>query len=181
MAMNEFESLLGPIESSAVQRALNFWVDIGVLAADPEGRYTVLEKAGERALQEPPTHREGTQRGSSLYDHSNNSHLSDILDIVEDSMSNQRNDKKEAEQMRVYWQVSTRVDLSCGLADLISMQFIQGILTNLGPQPLQKIQSMLGLAPGYDRTPEQLGHLLEALRREGMLEVQDALWRLTAK
>lgn len=69
----------------------------------------------------------------------------------------------------------------CARLDFMLPQFIKGILTNLGPQPLQKIQSMLGLAPGYDRTPEQLGYLLEALKREGMLEVQDALWRLTAK
>lgn len=37
---------------------------------------------------------------------------------------------------------------------------------------------MLSLAPGYDRTPEQLNMFLEALKREGQLEWQDPLWRL---
>jgi len=144
MTIAELDSLVGPIEGTALQKALNFWVEIGVLAAGPEDRYTVLEKADEKALQDVPIHRDGQH-------------------VVEDSMVNTRNEQREAEQMRVYW------------------QFIKGILTNLGPQPVQKIQSMLGLAPGYDRTPEQLGYLLEALKREGMLETQDALWRLVAK
>ncbi|PPQ77098.1 hypothetical protein CVT26_004515 [Gymnopilus dilepis] len=68
--------------------------------------------------------------------------------------------QQQTEQMRVYW------------------KFIEGMLTNLGSLPLDRIQTMLKFAPGYDKTPEQLGYFLEAARREGLLVVKDGVWRL---
>ncbi|KAF9523397.1 hypothetical protein CPB83DRAFT_910659 [Crepidotus variabilis] len=68
--------------------------------------------------------------------------------------------QQQAEQMRVYW------------------MFIEGMLTNLGTLPLDRIQSMLKFAPGYDRTVEQLGAFMEAARREGLVVVRDGMWRL---
>ena len=44
--------------------------------------------------------------------------------------------------------------------------------------PLEKIQSMLRLAPGYDRTAEQLSAFLEAAKRESLVAVRDGLWEL---
>ncbi|KAF8882924.1 ubiquitin-protein ligase [Gymnopilus junonius] len=67
---------------------------------------------------------------------------------------------QQAEQMRVYW------------------KFIEGMLTNLGGLPLDRIQTMLKFAPGYDKTIEQLASFLEAARREGHLVVRDGVWRL---
>lgn len=61
---------------------------------------------------------------------------------------------------------------------LFLAQFIEGMLTNLGPLPLDRIQSMLKLAPGYDRTMDQLGAFLEAARREGLVASRDGIWRL---
>jgi anaphase-promoting complex subunit 2 len=52
------------------------------------------------------------------------------------------------------------------------------MLTNLGPLSLDRIQSMMKLAPGYDRTIEQLAVFLEAARREGLLAGHDGVWRL---
>jgi anaphase-promoting complex subunit 2 len=52
------------------------------------------------------------------------------------------------------------------------------MLTNLGSLPLDRIQSMLKFAPGYDRTVEQLGSFMEAARREGLVNVKDGMWRL---
>ncbi|KAF9474205.1 hypothetical protein BDN70DRAFT_334409 [Pholiota conissans] len=66
----------------------------------------------------------------------------------------------QAEQMRVYW------------------KFIEGMLTNLGTLPLDRVQTMLKFAPGYDRTVEQLGAFMEAARREGLVVVKDGMWRL---
>lgn len=68
--------------------------------------------------------------------------------------------QQQAEQMKMYW------------------KFIEGMLTNLGSLPLDRIQSMLKFAPGYDRTVEQLGSFMEAARREGLVNVKDGMWRL---
>lgn len=37
---------------------------------------------------------------------------------------------------------------------------------------------MLRIAPGYDKTVEQLAAFMEAASREGMVTVQGAQWRL---
>lgn len=68
--------------------------------------------------------------------------------------------QQQAEQMRVYW------------------KFIEGMLTNLGSLGLDRIQAMLKLAPGYDRTIEQLGSFMEAAKREGLVTVRDGMWKL---
>ncbi|OCH91244.1 hypothetical protein OBBRIDRAFT_887137 [Obba rivulosa] len=68
--------------------------------------------------------------------------------------------QQQAEQMKVYW------------------KFIEGMLTNLGQLSLDRIQSMLKLAPGYDRTIEQLASFMEAARREGLVTVKDGVWKL---
>ncbi|KDR83236.1 hypothetical protein GALMADRAFT_206844 [Galerina marginata CBS 339.88] len=68
--------------------------------------------------------------------------------------------QQQAEQMRVYW------------------KFIEGMLTNLGTLPLDRIQTMLKFAPGYDRTIDQLSAFMEAARREGLVVVRDGIWRL---
>ncbi|KAG1780495.1 hypothetical protein EV702DRAFT_1193970 [Suillus placidus] len=68
--------------------------------------------------------------------------------------------QQQAEQMKMYW------------------KFIEGMLTNLGSLPLDRIQSMLKFAPGYDRTVEQLGSFMEAARREGLVNIKDGMWRL---
>lgn len=115
MTINELDSILGPLEGGALQRALNFWVDIGVLIPGPDEQYIVMEKADEKALekalQESPAHREGTQRKSSRFILWYELYILDASDVVEDSMMNQGNEQKEAEQMRVYWQVSREVKL----------------------------------------------------------------------
>ncbi|KAF8812048.1 hypothetical protein BYT27DRAFT_6431262 [Phlegmacium glaucopus] len=68
--------------------------------------------------------------------------------------------QQQAEQMRVYW------------------KFIEGMLTNLGTLPLDRIQTMLKFAPGYDRSIDQLALFMEAARREGLVAVRDGVWRL---
>ena len=60
------------------------------------------------------------------------------------------------------------------------MQFIEGMLRNLGTLPLDRIQTMLKYAPGYDRTLEQLGAFMEAARREGLVVARDGIWKLNS-
>jgi len=57
-------------------------------------------------------------------------------------------------------------------------QFIEGMLTNLGGLPIDRVQTMLKFAPGYDRTVDQLGAFMDAARREGLVSVKDGIWRL---
>ena len=88
--------------------------------------------------------------------------------------------------MRVYWQVSiSLVDhphLYRSIYKIYAMsfiqQFIEGMLTNLGTLPLDRIQTFLKFAPGYDRSIEQLALFMEAARREGLVVVRDGEWRL---
>ncbi|KAJ7604032.1 hypothetical protein FB45DRAFT_958198 [Roridomyces roridus] len=68
--------------------------------------------------------------------------------------------QQQADQMRLYW------------------KFIEGMLTNLGSLPLDRIQTMLRFAPGYDKTPEQLAGFMEAARREGLVVGRDGMWKL---
>ncbi|KAF5376816.1 hypothetical protein D9757_008906 [Collybiopsis confluens] len=71
--------------------------------------------------------------------------------------------QQQAEQMKLYW------------------KFIEGMLTNLGSLPIDRIQSMLRLAQGYDQTVEQLGAFMEAARSEGLVITRDGMWRLNPK
>ena len=52
------------------------------------------------------------------------------------------------------------------------------MLTNVGPMPIERIQNMLKLAPGYDRTADQLGVFLEAARREGLVACTGGVWKI---
>lgn len=61
---------------------------------------------------------------------------------------------------------------------MVGIKFIEGMLTNLGTLPLDRIQTMLKFAPGYDRSIDQLGAFMEAARREGLVTGRDGMWRL---
>lgn len=53
------------------------------------------------------------------------------------------------------------------------------MLINFGALPLERINSMLKYAPGYDRTTEQLAMYLESAKRERLVTTKDGLWSLT--
>lgn len=52
------------------------------------------------------------------------------------------------------------------------------MLTNFPSLPTDRIHTMLKFAPNYDRTREQLARFLEALKREGLVDLRDGSWRL---
>ncbi|KAJ3549516.1 hypothetical protein NM688_g5170 [Phlebia brevispora] len=81
-------------------------------------------------------------------------------EMVEEPAAIMSMEQQEAEQMKVFW------------------KFIEGMLTNLGTLSLDRIQSMLKFAPGYNRNIEQLGIFMEAARREGLVTVKDGMWKL---
>ena len=55
------------------------------------------------------------------------------------------------------------------------------MLRNLGALSLDRIQTMLKFAPGYDRNIDQLAAFMEAARREGLVTVKDGSWKLHQK
>jgi anaphase-promoting complex subunit 2 len=52
------------------------------------------------------------------------------------------------------------------------------MLRNLGSLPLDRIQTMLRLAPGYDYTSDQLAAFMDVARREGLITLSDGKYRL---
>jgi len=79
---------------------------------------------------------------------------------VEEAPSALTIQQQQAEQMKVFW------------------MFIEGMLSSLGSLSLDRIQTMLKLAPGYDRTIDQLAMFMEAARREGLVTIQGGMWKL---
>ena len=88
--------------------------------------------------------------------------------------------QQQAEQMKVYWKVCLFLPFPCSSPKTDDMQFIEGMLTNLGSLPLDRIQTMLKFAPGYDQSVEQLATFMEAAQREGLVVVRDGMWRLNS-
>jgi anaphase-promoting complex subunit 2 len=87
--------------------------------------------------------------------------------------------QQQAEQMKVYWKVRPFIPSQLSLAPKLTIrQFIEGMLTNLGGLPLDRIQMMLKLTPGYDQSIEQVVTFMEAARKEGLVVVRDGMWRL---
>ncbi len=101
-----------------------------------------------------------------------------IAEVVEEPATVLSVQQEEAEQMRVYWRVRTSHTVRRYRLTNVVCQFIEGMLTNLGTLPLDRIQSMLKFAPGYNRNTEQLGIFMEAARREGLVTVKDGMWKL---
>ena len=83
-----------------------------------------------------------------------------LVVIEEQAPAEDSKQQEETEQMRIFW------------------RFIEGMLTNIGALPLDRIQTMLRLAPNYTRTIEQLGAFMAAARREGLVTVNNGLWKL---
>ncbi|EMD39909.1 hypothetical protein CERSUDRAFT_112157 [Gelatoporia subvermispora B] len=140
--IDELRAKVGNVDRISAGKALATWVELGVLRAEGDGTYRLLEVAEEIASS-------GSAQSTR--------HVPLAEEEAPAIMTVQQ---QQAEQMKVYW------------------KFIEGMLTNLGQLSLDRIQSMLKLAPGYDRTVEQLAGFMEAARREGLVIVKDGVWKL---
>ncbi|KAG9012906.1 hypothetical protein FRB94_004716 [Tulasnella sp. JGI-2019a] len=137
--VDELAAHLGNLDIPSVDKALEYWLDHGVVKSIGNKQYKLLEVAEEkRTLTMRPARR------SSL----------------NETPAATKMEEQQAEQMRVYW------------------QFIQGMLTNFSSLPTDRIHTMLKFAPNYDRTREQLARFMEALKREGLVDLRDGSWRL---
>ncbi|KAI5119040.1 hypothetical protein M0805_005906 [Coniferiporia weirii] len=130
------------VDAIEARKALETWVDHGVLSETEPNVFILMEEAGTAA---PPPNRPVASRHAF---------------IEEQAPAVSSVQQQEAEQMRVYW------------------KFIEGMLTNLGTLPLDRIQTMLKFAPNYTRTIEQLGVFMEAARREGLVTANNGMWKL---
>lgn len=64
MSTSELNEILGPIEGTALERALSFWVEIGVLRETTAGKFIVLEERDGSVPDDSPIFRDGAQRSS---------------------------------------------------------------------------------------------------------------------
>ncbi|EJC98136.1 uncharacterized protein FOMMEDRAFT_162489 [Fomitiporia mediterranea MF3/22] len=119
------------VESVAVRKGLDTWVDHVVLSETDTNVFVLLEEAYRWGL------------------------IGLVAHVMEQEPVVSPAQQQEAEQMRVYW------------------KFIEGMLTNI-----DRIQTMLKFAPNYSRTIEQLSVFMEAARREGLVTVNNGLWKL---
>lgn len=55
------------------------------------------------------------------------------------------------------------------------------MLTNVGPSglPLDRIYGMLKFAPGFDKSAAQVKEYVEQFERDGLLEQDGILWKLS--
>ncbi|KAH9992043.1 ubiquitin-protein ligase [Russula vinacea] len=139
---------VGPIERPAALKALLAWVDRGVLREENDGADVQRFQLLESAQADAGALPVGMATAGSR------------VAVAEEQPTVLTVQQQQAEQMKVYW------------------KFIEGMLTNLGGLPLDRIQTMLKFAPGYDRTADQLGAFMDAARREGLVNVKDGIWRL---
>lgn len=130
---------LGGVDVPSVDKALEYWMDHGVVKSLGNKQFQLLEVAEERKQSSTRPVRKAVEESPG--------HMVEAED-------------QEAEQMRVYW------------------QFIQGMLTNFGTLPTDRIHNMLKFSQTYNKTREQLAAFLEALKREGLVDFRDGTWRL---
>ncbi|KAG8214513.1 hypothetical protein J3R82DRAFT_9571 [Butyriboletus roseoflavus] len=150
---------VGTVSRSTALKSLATWVNMRILKEDREHVFKLL------SVREEPI--PGIKAAIPK--------LATGEDDLPPMMSVQQ---QQAEQMKVYWKVERYCYVRLVARLTSQLQFIEGMLTNLGSLSLDRIQTMLRLAPGYDRTIEQLGNFMEAAKREGLATVKDGMWRL---
>ncbi|KLO14760.1 Cullin [Schizopora paradoxa] len=143
------------VDSSAVRQALDTWVDYGVVSEDKLHHFVLLETSESGSAAGP------SRPAAPRTDKSLKEFVGKPAVVENEAAPVMSAQQQEAEQMRVYW------------------KFIEGMLTNLGTLPLDRIQTMLRFAPGYSRSIEQLGVFMEAARREGLVVNTNGLWKLS--
>ncbi|KAJ7246180.1 ubiquitin-protein ligase [Mycena rebaudengoi] len=113
-SMDELIAGVGAVDRTAALKALLTWVDLGVLKEDEENVFRLLEVTEEAApARSAPTAIEAPTVTAAQ--------------------------QQQADQMRLYWKVSiglVGLVVGCVLTEGNLIQFIEGMLTNLGSLPL---------------------------------------------
>lgn len=153
------------VDTSTIRTALDTWIDHGLIHEDssttPDTTYILLEKNGD--IPASSSRQTALRHGTFFYlelETTSKYYRLNLAVIEETAEPTVSSHHQEAEQMRVYW------------------KFIEGMLTNLGPLPIDRIQSMLKFAPDYTRTVEQLRVFMEAARRENLVSLNNGDWKL---
>ncbi|KAJ7214102.1 hypothetical protein GGX14DRAFT_392871 [Mycena pura] len=160
--MDELIDGVGAVGRAAALRALITWIDLGVIKEDEVNTFRLLEVAEEAA----PSSRIGRSFFAS--------HLLMLTAALSFGCGGGADDV-----CRLAATGGPDAPVLEGERDACNGGiFIEGMLTNLGTLPLDRIQTMLRFAPGYDQTIEQLAGFMEAARREGLVVVRDGMWKL---
>jgi anaphase-promoting complex subunit 2 len=160
-SVSDLITKVGSIERAAAIKALSTWIELGVLKEDTVDHYRLLKTAETVSRL---TRGAGRQPAAAVEEE-----LPPVLTVQQ----------QQAEQMKVFWKVClVPFYYLNGFDVVVLVQFIEGMLKNLGQLPLDRIQQMLKFAPGYDRSIEQLGAFMEAARREGLVTMQNGVWKL---
>ncbi|KAF5335326.1 hypothetical protein D9611_011711 [Ephemerocybe angulata] len=152
-SLEELIKAVGGVDRSSAVKALGTWANMGVIKEQNENTFVLLEQAED---------------GAEMRE------MAPVV-AVPSLPPVQTVQQQEAEQMRVHWKVRRALSLSLSWWVL---RVSDGYVTNLGSLSVDRIQTMLKFSPNYDKTAEQLGYFLEAARREGLLVVQNGMWRL---
>ncbi|KIJ92859.1 hypothetical protein K443DRAFT_112930 [Laccaria amethystina LaAM-08-1] len=179
--LEELIAGVGDIDRSAAFKALVTWVNMGVLKEDPENTFVLLERAEEDVSGKRSPEEWGVSAGTFWLpiDSSVLALIGGGVNVGPELPPVITAQQQQAEQMKVYWKVRPFIPSQPYPAPKLTIrQFIEGMLTNLGGLPLDRIQTMLKFAPGYDQSIEQLATFMEAARREGLVVVRDGMWRL---
>lgn len=96
-------------------KALNKWVNLGIIKEEEEGGFVLLEMQEEGGVK-PSTSRQGTSAANPLLDKPVDTKIA----VVEEAPSVMTVEQQQAEQMKVYWRVcvGSRFSLSCTLTKL---------------------------------------------------------------
>lgn len=152
--LDELRDGVGGVDKGSVLKALLTWIDLGVVEEvereDGASLFRVVEVLEERSGASSAGDEGRTRQAVAAQTHAQEVTIPPVASAQQ----------QQAEQMRMYW------------------KFIEGMLTNLGGLPLDRIQSMLRFAPGYDQSVDQLTAFLEAARREGVLVCREGVWKL---
>ncbi|KAL1920658.1 uncharacterized protein VTP21DRAFT_1035 [Calcarisporiella thermophila] len=161
----ELAGQLGTTAANARRRA-GFWVGQGVLA-EKGGGYVVLERRGKPRRGNRIRRRSSLTFSSTAEEEEEDPDYSEWEDSEEEDgggVKVKSPEEQEAEAMQGYW------------------TYITGLLTNLGPQPLERIQTMLTMfcqpPARYNKTADELRRYLELMVREEKLEVTGGLYKL---
>lgn len=148
------------VDQATIRQAVSTWIKHSVLHEARPNNFVLLEEAADLPLDADLPEAPAQRPCYSFFSRRRKAYAIIAAVIEEQAPVLSAVQQQEAEQIRVYW------------------KFIEGMLTNLGAMSLDRIQTMLKLAPGYRRSIEQLGVFMETARREGFVTVSNGIWKL---
>lgn len=149
------------IAAGLLRQALSFWISKSVIKEIRKHTYQVVEIFDSSAEQGKKKLRDGCCFFKSIIF---SFHLQTASVHENEEQGGTSETDQTIESMRVYW------------------TFVQGMLTNLGSLPLDRIHSMLNMfakvPTPYSKTSAELKRFLEVMVQEEKVEYVDGMYKL---